>query len=580
MKHHNPPFGRSMTCLLLLCLLLCSVLPLTACTENAAITFVFADDATQNLSCTDAVSFPKNPTRDGFLFTAWKDDEGTEYSLEALAELLAMGKALKVTAVWTPHTHNFDKGRLQEATCQENGYTPYTCTECGYVDKRYWNDMPKTDHHWVSATFDQARYCPDCGLTEGTAINMTFNHEIPQIHLTTDNGQLPTSKEIYLSGSFTMTDSAQYNVPTSACEIRCRGNYTYEFPPKKAYRIRFAEKTSICGLPANRSWTLLADYLDISHIKNFAAYHLASRMDGLDFSPLAQHVNVTFNGQYLGVYLLSDQVNEKDGRLDLDTDLTSLGAEVPFLIELDDYAHRDGPEGTTYFTYQTDKQTLKFSIKYPDETERVSKAQFNYIRQYVTNALNALFGKNGQNWRDYWDEDSMIDYFTVNQWMANGEIHYKSVFISKDLGGKLEMGPVWDFDWGLGGPNWMDKNSGETFSSQGPDYRGNPNAWKSNAWFDYLWKNDPQFVYNFTLRWQQTKQYAYDVIAELKLYKPVIAPYIDHEMKVWDRYQTPRYLNHRYGTASGQYDVVIELLEDHTLWMDQYITLHYQNMCT
>lgn len=618
--------------LCLLCVLFCtlSLSILTSC-GGARIVFDYQDDLTPKLSITDPATLPTDtPVREGYHFLGWQDRSGTTYTVEELRTLLTAGQSCKVRAVWEAHafgqthtveancaegahtvrvcshcsfvektydpqkpalSHSFGESQSHAATCLVGAYRSVTCAHCGYEERTYYDNHPALGHTWVDATYSTPKHCSVCQHSEGLPLEYVFYHNLPTVRLTTNNGVLPTDKETYSAGTFTMTDADPFNVPRSSCGIRLRGNYSAS-PDKKPYRIRFDEKTSLFGRPANRSWVLLADYLDVSHIKNFAIYNFANLLDGQDFKLLTRHVSVYFNGQWLGIYMLTDQVNENEGRADIEEDLAALakkGPEVPFLIELDDYAWQDGAEGVAYFTYvvpasksyDNKKLTLKFSIKYPDETERVTPQQYQYIRDYTYAALNAVFGLNGENWRDYWDEDSLIDYFIANQWGSNGEISWKSVFLYKPYGEKMYSGPVWDFDWGVGGPNWVTPGTQwETFCNPdlgrgGPGYRGNAKSWRRNAWFTYLWKNDPQFVVNFYDRWQVARKCAQRILDELALYKPIIAGEIDREMQVWGRCQTPEYLNHPYGKASGQYEVVCEILQEQITFIDNTIKNAY-----
>ncbi len=585
---------KSSLSLLLLCaLLLCACsLTLTSCAGTPTVTFFYEDGVTPDFSVTDPAAIPTAaPVRDGYLFSHWQDEDGKGYTAEELKALLSSEKSIEVFAVWIAHTHAFGATVTHAASCTDCGYTERVCTDCGYLERTDFADQPALDHSWVDADYTYPKHCKTCFVTEGLPLEYLFYHDVPTITLTTDNGQLPLDKEVYLSGTFTMTGADEFDVPKTTCGIRLRGNYSAA-PEKKPYRIRFDEKTPLFGRPANRSWVLLADYLDVSHIKNFAVYNFANQLDGLDFKLLTRHVSVTFNGQWLGVYMLTDQVNENEGRADIEQDLNALakkGREVPFLIELDDYAERDGAEGVAYFTYTVPaaksysgkELKLKFSIKYPDATERVTTSQYQYIRDYTHASLNALFDITSEDWRDYWDEDSLIDYFIANQWGSNGEISYKSVFLYKPYGEKMYMGPVWDFDWAVGGPNWVTPGTQwETFCNPdygrgGPGYRGNAKLWRNNAWFTYLWNNDPQFVVNFYNRWQVARKAAQRILDELAIYKPVIARLIDWEMTVWNRCQTSEYLNHPYGRASGQYEVVCEILQEQITFLDSTIKNAY-----
>jgi hypothetical protein len=53
---------------------------------------------------------------------------------------------------------------------------------------------------------------------------------------------------------------------------------------------------------------------------------------------------------------------------------------------------------------------------------------------------------------EYIDLQSFIDFYIVQELMGQTEINFKSVYMSRSVGGKLKMGPVWDFDWAVNGP--------------------------------------------------------------------------------------------------------------------------------
>ncbi len=570
---------------------LCTTLTLTSCFGTPKLTVDYADGVTGVVKYTDSSALTEPAAREGYLFNGWTDKDGNVYTTQEIKTVLDTGKSLRVTAVWIPHTHRLGETVFHSATCQHAAFFQAVCEDCGATVNTPLPDSAPTPHTWVEATFTLPRHCTVCNLAQGTPLQTTFYYNLPTVNLTTNDGIIPTQKtDVYSAGTFTMTGADEYDIPISSCGIRVRGNYS-TLPDKKAYRIRFDEKTSLFGRPQNRSWVLLADYLDVSHIKNFAAYNLSARLDGLEFAPLTRHVSVTFNGQWLGVYMLSDHINEKEGRVNIEQDMATVGDRCSFLLELDEYADQDGPNNIAYFTYVVPPEkgpqgkgvTLKFNIKYPTADERVSQAQFDYIKAFTTAALDVLFGIVKDDWRAWWDEDSLIDHFLVQQWTSNGEMSYKSIYLYQRYGEKMKMGPVWDFDWAIGGPNWIgDPNASwpQTFcnpNTGGPGFRGNGmNTWRNNAWFTYLWENDAQFVVNFYERWQSATVEIDHLLKELVLYKSVIADAIDLEMEVWDRCQTSLYLTHPYGKASGQYDLVLELLADHTQWMNNYIYQAYR----
>ena len=126
--------------------------------------------------------------------------------------------------------------------------------------------------------------------------------------------------------------------------------------------------------------------------------------------------------------------------------------EVPFLVEIDDYAELDGGiEGEDYFKIGS----LFYSVKYPEKDERYTDEQFDYIKSYITK-VNSLCNKKNVTLSDlseYIDIDSFIDYYLIQEIVIQPDIDNKSVYMYKSSNGKLKMGPLWDYDWAFGGPS-------------------------------------------------------------------------------------------------------------------------------
>ena len=112
--------------------------------------------------------------------------------------------------------------------------------------------------------------------------------------------------------------------------------------------------------------------------------------------------------------------------------------QVPFLVELDDYAELDGGiEGEDYFKIGN----LFYSVKYPDKTERYTKAQFDYIKNYVTKVHSLCYKENVtlDELAEYIDVVSFIDYFLIQEIVIQPDINYKSVYMYKAVDGKMKM---------------------------------------------------------------------------------------------------------------------------------------------
>lgn len=397
---------------------------------------------------------------------------------------------------------------------------------------------------------------------------------IPVIKIETQNGVLPYDKENYINCSFKIEncENEEDNFEVSMKEnwkdkdsvgIRLRGNSTLELGlqlGKSPYRIKFDKKKSLFGLEANKSWVLLADYIDQSSIRNYTAFHLASLIakgyeeNGTSwFVPTAHHVVLYVNGQCKGLYLLCEQIDEKVGRTAVETqnDLNPELNEIAFLVEMDHLALDEGKYGIK--TYQVEGMPQPIEIKWP-EFEEENNPEFNLIVEYLETVFYLLenggtkvvsFSENPVALDDLIEEQTFIDWYLVNEIMMNMDSYWKSVYFYKSKDGKLKMGPVWDFDYSM--HTWL----------------GSPNIDKTNI--PYLikdsnaiignWIKDDKVWNKFCERWDEIKHFVLETVQHLKTYKKEIQSigtkqaefYYDDESLFTDYYELARlFLLDRY----------------------------------
>ena len=145
------------------------------------------------------------------------------------------------------------------------------------------------------------------------------------------------SKETYVPGTYTITDTDGGVVHSGALNIKGRGNTTWN-QPKKPYRLQLASKTALLGMSASqKNWALLANYLDHAKVNTHLAYTLGARLSGLTWTPQYRVVEVVLNGDYLGLYQLCDLVRMESGRLDEDPPDADTGSGLTgtYLLEAD-----------------------------------------------------------------------------------------------------------------------------------------------------------------------------------------------------------------------------------------------------
>jgi hypothetical protein len=288
--------------------------------------------------------------------------------------------------------------------------------------------------------------------------------DLPQLRITTKDGAPIVSKEIYVEATFAFSNPA--TSPQEATlngKIRGRGNFTWE-GPKKPYKVQFtndasyAKVSDFLGMKKNRNWALLADYNDRSLIRNKLAMSLGNSSlfsDGMKWNPSGQHVEVTLNGEYVGVYLFSEDIRIDPARLAIHSMSSSPAAhdcQGGFLVEVDlplD-CYNDGKVNLQVET----PLDVHFCIKSPDEGA-ITQEQCGFITNYLAQAEKAIHGS-GDLTRI--NPVSFVDWYLLNELFRNWDApFYSSAYMWKDAGTAanpgdrvLNMGPIWDFDISAG----------------------------------------------------------------------------------------------------------------------------------
>ncbi|MFT5886854.1 MAG: hypothetical protein ACI9IP_003325 [Arcticibacterium sp.] len=252
--------------------------------------------------------------------------------------------------------------------------------------------------------------------------------ELPVFRITTENKTPVNSKDIYQNASLTIDGDQPF---TGYIEIRGRGNTTWGFP-KKPFKIRLHEKTSLLnGLPAKK-WILLANYLDPSLMQNAVAMKIGHLLQ-MPFTNTIEPIELWLNNVFLGNYMLTEQVEAKENRVDV--------GKEGVLLSLDTGIEPDENN------FESSIYKLPIIIKHPKEKNdprlETVEQDFNELEKRIN---SSDFPDN--NYLELFDGEQMAKYLIVYTLTCNEEInHPKSTYIHKKLGGKFTMGPIWDFDW-------------------------------------------------------------------------------------------------------------------------------------
>ena len=280
---------------------------------------------------------------------------------------------------------------------------------------------------------------------------------LPVMYITTKNGQAVTRENavdatLYIQGygTYASLGSKQQQIPLS---IKGRGNWTWTGFDKKPYKIVFAQGQGqkLLGMKKSKHWALLAaadDYLGF--LKNTAGYSLSEHI-GLPYTPHQVPVELVLNGDYLGIYFVTETIRIDNDRVNIheqqDGETRQAIITGGWLVEIDNYPS----EGNITFTEGNGEQVM-VSLHSPED---LSSAQ----RQYITAQLNmlndAIYADNpAALWR-VMDIDDAARYYLVQEIMEDCESYHGSCFLYKDRdstdtrGNSVvpawHFGPVWDF---------------------------------------------------------------------------------------------------------------------------------------
>lgn len=312
--------------------------------------------------------------------------------------------------------------------------------------------------------------------------------EIPAIIINTENNQPITSKTDYVPSEISLKNAkAEWEFDNIPAGIRGRGNSTWNLD-KKPYRIKFEQKQSLFGSKKAKSWALIANHSDKTLLRNYMAYELGERFDGIDFSSMHQPVDLYLNNEYCGVYLLCDQIQTGKGRVNIDESISADGNNG-YLIERDGHVAEDDTHilNKDYFVLDD----LQYVIKTPDtdsETYIENKdVQINFIKNYFDTCFKAINNESWATVESLIDVDSFVDSYFIEELFAISDCGFSSCYFFKDKNGKLFKGPLWDFDTGAGNLNYNVGNAEQCLpnSSLYASY--------ANVWYGALLKRD-EFV--------------------------------------------------------------------------------------
>lgn len=261
---------------------------------------------------------------------------------------------------------------------------------------------------------------------------------IHSLNIKTENNALIESKEVYIPCLVSIeSNEEEWCLENIEAGIRGRGNSTWEWYPKKPYRIKFDKKQEVLGLGKAKSWVLLAEYRDPTDLMNTYVFELGRAL-GMPFTNHNRYVWVTLNGEELGLYHLTEQVQQGGNRVDIDDD----GGRLLSLDRDDGPELSNEPDNFWSATYR-----MPVCVKHPEDR---TPEQLEAIRQEFNSLEQTMRSGSFEEAAEIMDLTVFADFLLIQELVYNVELDApRSMYIHKDKDGKWTMGPLWDFDAGF-----------------------------------------------------------------------------------------------------------------------------------
>lgn len=310
-------------------------------------------------------------------------------------------------------------------------------------------------------------------------------------------GYVMPPEPYYVDCSVSVTDAdGTLLIGAADASVKVRGNWTTAYN-KKPLRIKFAEKRNMLGLNDGgeyKNWLLLTEYKDFSMLRNRTAFLLAEEILGKDgyYAADSRLAEVTINGEYWGVYLLTEQQQINAGRVEVtEPEKGYTGTDIGYFLEYDGYYYNEEPLNSFKVDYHDDaalrpydgygaigrrakpsangKNDVGITIK----SDIYSQEQHDHIERFVNNVYDIMYeaAYNDKAFvmsadlsaitetadltpreavENVVDLRSLVDSYILAELTCDADIYWSSFFMSADFGsggsGKLRFEAPWDFD--------------------------------------------------------------------------------------------------------------------------------------
>ena len=303
---------------------------------------------------------------------------------------------------------------------------------------------------WVFTPTSGSNWATGMWVKPGDA--MSYSGTLPVMFINTEGAVPITSKEEYVYADYYVDNMGIEGIENvgsqdapQLMEIRGRGNYTWSDFDKKPYRIKLDQKTPLLGMKRNKHFALLAHPDDkLGFLRNTVGFELSRRL-GLAWTPAQQPVEVVLNGDYLGLYMLTEIIRVEPDRVNIteqaNYETNRFLITGGWLVEIDNYLEEEQIR-----TVEGNGNSIWSTYKSP---ELLSDEQRTYLTGLINTANAAIYvnDKTNNSWEKYIDPDTLACFYLTQELLDDTESFHGSCYWHKENGDstRIMFGPVWDF---------------------------------------------------------------------------------------------------------------------------------------
>jgi hypothetical protein len=394
--------------------------------------------------------------------------------------------------------------------------------------------------------------------------------------------KINTNKSIIVDTPKIIADMGVINKPTNnsvndsytdyegKIAIEIRGSTSQAFAQKSysfktIYDDNKKNSVSLLGLPKDNDWVLYGPYTDKTLIRNNLIYQLGREI-GL-YASKTVFCELIINGDYRGIYVLIQRIKINKNFIDIANlkfnDTTETKLTGGYLLKID-----KGDDDFWSSPFPKEKElSNKYWFRYVQpKGNKLHPKQKEFITNYVIKFEEKLYYNKFDEIENYIDLNSFIDYFIINEFSKNIDAYRLSTFFYKDKNEKLKMGPLWDYNFSLGLPNYENGYS--------------PEGWIYNSsvyipfWYNKLMEY-PKFKKQLAERWDFLRKNTLSLDNIFSIIDKEISlieiPYKRHSIK-WNIENKEIWPNYYVGkTFKDDVDYMKDWIRQRLNWLDENI---------